>query len=260
MAPFSGIGVALVTLFTDELAVDYSKTAVFARELVDRGMRAVLVCGTTGQAEALTTEERVTLVSAVVDVVGNDAYVIAGTGAPTAERVFAEIRAAVETGVAAVLVPPPADVGSFSDFYAQVNEAAKEKPVFAYNIPSRYQEIPLDVVDQLPGVVAHKDSSGDLGRLEMSVRDGLTVYTGATGLVYDAGRIGAAGALLGSANAFPELAIAAFDGGVEAQQQLDTQSAGGRKGVPGEAVKRLVQRSRPDFPVAVRQPASELSR
>src|SRR5215468_12306030 len=45
---FRGTGVALVTLFHDDGAIDPGATGKFARELVERGMRAVLVAGTTG--------------------------------------------------------------------------------------------------------------------------------------------------------------------------------------------------------------------
>src|SRR5438045_739992 len=55
-----GIGVALVTLFDGDLAVDVDATAAHAARLVDLGVRAVLVCGSTGEADALTDAERAT--------------------------------------------------------------------------------------------------------------------------------------------------------------------------------------------------------
>src|SRR5690606_634773 len=52
-APFRGVGVALVTLFDDEGEIDAPATADHAARLVDAGVGAVLVAGSTGEAAAL---------------------------------------------------------------------------------------------------------------------------------------------------------------------------------------------------------------
>ena len=46
---FTGVGVALVTLLDDAGGVDLVSTGSLAADLADRGMRAVLACGTTGE-------------------------------------------------------------------------------------------------------------------------------------------------------------------------------------------------------------------
>ena len=56
--PFSGVGVALVTLFDADGEIDASTTARHASHLVDRGIRGVLVAGSTGEAAALDADER----------------------------------------------------------------------------------------------------------------------------------------------------------------------------------------------------------
>ncbi|HYX95028.1 MAG TPA: dihydrodipicolinate synthase family protein, partial [Geodermatophilus sp.] len=65
MPLFTGVGVALVTLFRDDGALDAPATADLAVQLVGLGVRCVLVAGTTGEAAALTAEERDALVGAV---------------------------------------------------------------------------------------------------------------------------------------------------------------------------------------------------
>ena len=47
---FSGVGVALVTLFQDDGTLDAAATAGHAARLVELGIRAVVVAGTTGEA------------------------------------------------------------------------------------------------------------------------------------------------------------------------------------------------------------------
>src|ERR671933_643496 len=56
--PFTGVGVALVTLFDEDGELDLDATAEHAARLVDLGVRAVVVSGSTGEAAALSAEER----------------------------------------------------------------------------------------------------------------------------------------------------------------------------------------------------------
>ena len=58
---FSGVGVALVTLFDGSGALDADATAALAARLVDLGVAALIVAGTTGEPMSLDREERVAL-------------------------------------------------------------------------------------------------------------------------------------------------------------------------------------------------------
>src|SRR5215472_7616651 len=62
---FRGVGVALVTIFGGDGEIDPGATGKLAADLVARGMQAVLVNGSTGEAATLTGPERVALVEAV---------------------------------------------------------------------------------------------------------------------------------------------------------------------------------------------------
>ena len=55
---FSGVGVALVTLFDDDGRVDVPGTADLAGRLAETGLDAFVVGGSTGEAYALEEEER----------------------------------------------------------------------------------------------------------------------------------------------------------------------------------------------------------
>src|SRR6202050_5507855 len=114
--PFEGVGVALVTLFRDDGQVDFDGTAAHAAELVSRGVRGVVVAGTTGEADALDDAERVKLFAAVRAAVPGVALV-AGTGAPEIERVQALTQAAADAGADAVLARSPRGVDDPTAFY-----------------------------------------------------------------------------------------------------------------------------------------------
>ena len=62
---FTGVGVALVTLFDDDGELDAKATAEHAATLVELGLRAVVVAGSTGEAASLTEAERSALLEEV---------------------------------------------------------------------------------------------------------------------------------------------------------------------------------------------------
>ena len=218
---FSGVGVALLTIFDSSGDVDASATADLASRLVDLGMQSVLVAGTTGEAASLTTEERTKVVRAVKAALGPNVVVLAGSGAPSAQQAVNLTKAALDAGADAVLVLSPPQSSDPRRYYDLVAGAAGEASVLAYHFPAASAPgLPVAMLSELP-VVGLKDSSGDLRRLydELDVFAGW-LYTGSTNLVLLAGALECAGAILAIANLQPELSIRAFAGDGSAQRQL----------------------------------------
>jgi 4-hydroxy-tetrahydrodipicolinate synthase len=118
--PFRGVGVALVTIFGDDGEVDPGATGKLAGDLVMRGMQAVVVCGSTGEAATLTRPERVALIEAVRDAVPPGTPVIAGTGAPSARQAATLTGDAVRAGADAVLAFPPPGSRDLAGYYKAV--------------------------------------------------------------------------------------------------------------------------------------------
>src|SRR3954451_15682151 len=79
-APVGRIATAMVTPFTPEGAVDLTAVRRLARHLVEHGSEGLVLTGTTGEAPTLRDDEKVAIWRAVVDEVGGDAHVVAGTG------------------------------------------------------------------------------------------------------------------------------------------------------------------------------------
>jgi 4-hydroxy-tetrahydrodipicolinate synthase len=221
-----GVGVALVTLFDAAGELDAPATADLAIQLVSAGVRSVLVAGTTGEAGALSTAERASLVGAVRDALPADVPVLAGSGAPSARQAVELTRAVLDAGADAVLALSPPGSADPQPYYEQVAEAAGHAAVFAYHFPFMSGPgIPVDVLAGLP-VAGVKDSSGDIGRLydEVETFPGL-LYTGAASLTLMAGALHCAGALLAIANLCPELSVQAFDGDADAQRRIVAESS-----------------------------------
>ncbi|HEV3351919.1 MAG TPA: dihydrodipicolinate synthase family protein [Acidimicrobiales bacterium] len=216
---FEGVGVALVTLFADHGGLDAAATAEHAERLVDLGVRAVVVAGSTGEAATLDRDERVHLMRAVREQV--EVPVVAGTGAPSSRQAVAFTRDACDEGADAVLALSPPGIAHVHPYYEAVAEAAGDVPLLAYHFPGFSPPgIPLEVLPSLP-VAGCKDSSGDPGRLldTLDVFD-RPLYTGSSALLALAGPAGCAGAILSLANVDPERCVAAFAGDVDAQRQL----------------------------------------
>ena len=219
--PFTGVGVALVTLFDEDGEVDLDATAGHAARLVDLGVRAVVVSGSTGEAAALSAEERVLLLEAVCSAVPDTVPVVAGTGAPSARQAAALTLSAREHGADAVLVLSPPGVADPRPYYDVVARAAGEDlPVLAYHYPAVSPPgIPVEMLPDLP-VAGLKDSSSDPNRLLQELEWGGTLYTGSSALLALAGPLGCTGAILALANLEPEGCVAAFDGDAKAQRRL----------------------------------------
>jgi dihydrodipicolinate synthase/N-acetylneuraminate lyase len=219
-APFTGVGVALATLFDDDGELDVDASAEHAARLVDLGLRAVVVSGSTGEAAALSAEERVLLLEGVRAAVPDAVPVLAGTGAPSARQAVAFTLSAREHGADGVLVLSPPGVADPRPYFERVARAAGDLPVLAYHFPAVSPPgIALELLDGLP-VTGLKDSSGDPSRLLAELEWGRPLYTGSSALLALAGPLGCAGAILALANVEPEGCIAAFEGDAKAQRAL----------------------------------------
>lgn len=218
---FTGVGVALVTLFDDTGALDIPATVDHAGRLVAAGVSAVVVAGSTGEADTLDDDERGALLRGVRDALPRDVPVLAGTGGSWAGAAARRTAAAAHAGADAVLVLSPRRVEDPRGYYDTVAAAAGGVPVLAYHFPLVSPPgIPVRLLAELP-VDGVKDSTGDPQRLleTLDSFDGW-VYVGSSALLSFAGPLGVTGAILAVANLEPELAVKAFAGDVDAQRTL----------------------------------------
>jgi 4-hydroxy-tetrahydrodipicolinate synthase len=237
--PFTGIGVALVTLFDRAGELDAAATAEHALRLVDAGVRGVVVAGSTGEASSLDAEERSRLLAAVREAVDGRAPVLAGTGAPSARQAVALSGRAAADGADALLVLSPPGTDDPRPYYDAVSRAV-DVPVLAYHFPTASAPgIPVDLLCQLP-VAGVKDSTGDPTRLAVEIDQvGTGVYTGSAALLLQARAMEATGAILALANVDPEGCIRAWEGDGACQRELVNGHRGGAlSGIAG--LKRAI--------------------
>lgn len=181
---------ATVTPFDGDGNVDAEKYAELCAFLVDNGSDGVVVNGTTGEASTLSDEERVELIRAALDAIGDRATVIAGTGTNNTAHSIHLTEQAHEAGAHGVLVvapyynkPPPR--GIVEHFKAVA--AATDRPVIAYNIPGRVviniEPETMSELAEIPNVEGVKQSNADLDQARHIVDLGLELYAGDDDLV-----------------------------------------------------------------------------
>ncbi len=184
--PFGTVLTAMVTPFKADLSVDYDAAQQLAADLVALGNDGLIVNGTTGEAPTTMPEEKAKLVEAVVEAVGDRAFVIAGVGNnDTADSVqHAKDAAAVGAHGLLVVCPyynKPTQEGVIAHYRAIAD--ATDLGVITYDIPGRAgiaiaHESFLELA-QHPRIVANKDAKGDLWAAQrVMAATGLPYYSG----------------------------------------------------------------------------------
>ena len=224
-AKLHGSMVALATPFRDGLT-DLTALAALCDRQVNRGTAAIVVCGSTGEAAALSPGEQAGVVRATVEAVAGRASVIAGCGAPATDAAVSIARLAVHGGAVALLCAPPPYVKPMQDgIVAHVCAVARaaDLPVILYDVPGR---VGVPIKDETVAtlferglIVGIKDATGDLARpprLRALCGDGLRQMSGDDGTAAAHRAMGGHGCISVTANLVPALCAqlhAAWDRG-----------------------------------------------
>jgi 4-hydroxy-tetrahydrodipicolinate synthase len=227
---------ATVAPFDADGKVDAEKYAELCTYLVENGSDGVVVNGTTGEAATLSEEERVELIHAALDAIGDRATVIAGTGTNSTAHSIHLTEQAHEAGAHGVLVvtpyynkPPPR--GIVEHFKAVA--AATDRPVIAYNIPGRVviniEPETMSLLAEIPNVRAVKQSNADLEQARHIVELGLDLYAGDDNLVLPFVELGGMGGVCVHTHIvgpqIKELIRRAKEGDLEGARRIDEELA-----------------------------------
>ncbi len=185
---FGRVLTAMVTPFKKDLTIDYDQVKKLARHLVQSGSDGLVISGTTGESPTLTKEEKVELFRVVVEEVGGDAVVIAGTGSNDTASSIELTHIAEKVGVDGVmLVGPYYNKPSQEGLYQHFKTIAQSTnlPVVLYNVPGRtvVNILPQTVVrlSEIDNIVAIKEASGNLDQvseLRRLLPDHFAIYSG----------------------------------------------------------------------------------
>jgi 4-hydroxy-tetrahydrodipicolinate synthase len=152
--------------------VDFDALEAFCNRLIDRGIAALVPCGTTGEATLLTADEHHRVVARTVAAANGRVPVIAGAGSNNTATAVELARSAERAGASALLcvTPPylkPTQAGMMVHF--RTIHDAVGLPIILYDVPSRtacaLDDVTIRRLAELPRIVGLKDATGDIPRV-----------------------------------------------------------------------------------------------
>ena len=211
---FKGSNVALITPFkNNELDVDaYLKLIHFHLE---NGTNGLVPAGTTGESPTLNHKEHEKVIEICINEAKGKIPVIAGTGSNSTEEAVSLTKHAEKAGAdGALVVTPyynkPTQEGLYQH-YKKINDNTNI-PIIIYNIPSRCViDMSVDTMArlfELKNIVGVKDATGDLNRLDQTIKklgSEFIQLTGEDGLAFKFNQRGGVGIISVTANIAPKL-------------------------------------------------------
>ncbi|MDY2790108.1 MAG: 4-hydroxy-tetrahydrodipicolinate synthase [Lachnospiraceae bacterium] len=173
MAIFTGAGVALVTPFKEDGAIDFAKLNELIDFQIENGTDAIIICGTTGESATMTHEEHLDTIRACVEHVNKRVPVVAGTGSNCTETAIYLSKEAEKIGADALLVVTPyynkATQKGLKEHFTMVAESVS-LPIILYNVPSRtgcniQPETAVELAKTVPNIVGIKEASGNISQV-----------------------------------------------------------------------------------------------
>ena len=227
-----GTGVAIVTPFTSNEAVDFDALGKLIDHLVHGGIEYIVSLGTTGETPVLSKEEKRDIALFTYEKVNQRVPVVVGIGGNYTAAVAKELSEfPLDQAVAVLSASPyynkPSQEGLFEHY--KVLAEASPKPVILYNVPGRTGRnmtaaTTLRLAREVPNIAGIKEASGDMQQCMEILRDrpeSFLVVSGDDNLVLPQIAAGMDGVISVAANAFPR----AFSDMVRHALRFDMQAA-----------------------------------
>lgn len=209
-----GMGVAVVTPFTEDNEVDYAALDNLVQMQLDGGTDYLCVLGTTAETPTLTVDEKRNIRKCIIKKVAGRLPIMLGVGGNSTHALVEELKTEDLQGVDAILsvVPyynKPSQTGIYQHYKAIA--AATDLPIYLYNVPGRtgVNMLPDTVVrlaEECPNIVGVKEASGNMQQIKEIIErtpDDFVVLSGDDGITCDVMRAGGDGVVSVFGNAYP---------------------------------------------------------
>lgn len=221
--PLRGIVTPLITPLETPDTLDRPSLEKLAGHVVEGGVAAVFVLGTTGEGPALPVAVRRQVVEATCRAVANRVPVIVGITDSCMREALELAEFSARAGAAAVVsagptyfpVAPP----ELERYIRQLADASP-LPLFLYNMPShthvRFAVPAVAAVADHPNIAGLKDSSGEIMYLHalrhaMAARPEFTLLVGPEEMMGESVLLGVHGGVNGGSNLFPSLYVQLYE-------------------------------------------------
>ncbi|WP_159981710.1 MULTISPECIES: dihydrodipicolinate synthase family protein [unclassified Novosphingobium] len=227
---WKGVFPAVTTQLRADLSIDIADTQRVVDDLIRDGVTGVIALGTVGENNSLEYDEKVQVLSAIVEVVNGRVPVITGVSEYDTRRAVRYAQAAEKAGAdGLMLLPPMVYVPKAHELVAHFKGVAEQTdlPIMLYNNPPAYrtvidQEVLTQLID-VPNIVAVKESAPDTRRFtdfRNAFGDRYVLFAGLDDVALEGLYLGAQGWVSGLTNAFPKESVelvAAFERGDHAK-------------------------------------------
>ena len=212
---FKGLGIALVTPFNADGAVDYKSLIRLVEYQLDNGADFLCILATTGETPTLTADEKQHIKETIVSLVGGRVPILMGCGGNNTAAIIEELQTRDFQGIDGILsVCPyynkPSQEGLYQHFKAIAN--ATKLPVVLYNVPGRTgvnmtAATTVRLATDCKNIVAIKEASGNLEQVDEIIKNKpntFDVISGDDALTFPMVSCGAVGVISVIGNALPK--------------------------------------------------------
>ena len=212
---FKGLGIALITPFTTDGAVDYVALKRLIEYQMMNGADFLCILATTGETPCLTADEKQCIKELTVELVNGRIPIAMGCGGNNTAAVVEELRTADFKGIDGILsVCPfynkPSQEGLYQHF-KRIAEASP-RPVILYNVPGRTginmsAETTVRLAHDCENIVAIKAASGNLEQVDEIIKhkpERFDVISGDDAITFQMIASGGAGVISVIGNALPK--------------------------------------------------------
>ena len=212
---FRGLGIALVTPFTEDGSIDFQALHRLIEYQLDNGADFLCILATTGETPCLSADEKRQVKEAIVRQVNGRVPLLMGCGGNNTAAVVEELKNGDFSGIDGILsVCPyynkPSQEGLYQHFKAIAG--ATKLPVVLYNVPGRTginlkPETTCRLAADCKNVVAIKEASGSLEQVDEILKNkpaDFEVLSGDDALTFPMIACGATGVISVIGNALPK--------------------------------------------------------
>jgi len=210
---FQGTGVALVTPFTKDGAIDYPALSKLVEHVIENKVDFLVALGTTAETPTLRTEEKQAVLRFIIQQNNKRVPLVCGAGGNNTAAVIQQLQTWDWNGVDGLLsvVPyynKPTQEGIYQHFKAIAS--ATPLPIILYNVPGRtvtnmLPATTLRLAQEFKHIVAVKEASGNMAQCMELVQGApadFAVLSGDDDLVLPQMAIGMHGVISVAANCF----------------------------------------------------------
>lgn len=212
---------AVTTKFTDDDQLDLESFGKNVQAQVEAGVSGIILGGTLGEASTLSKEEKETLVTTTLDLVGDKVPVVINVAEQTTKDAIAVTQRAEELGADGIMLLPPMRYKATDRetvvFYKEIAKSTS-LPIMVYNNPVDYKiEITGDMFEELlklDNIQAVKESTRyitNVTLLKNRFGDRLKILTGVDTIAFESLTAGADGWVAGLVDAYPREGVAIYN-------------------------------------------------